>query len=230
ENMAEVVWETLELYGLKGRIIAITMDNASNNDTMMTTLEACCYAEGIRLSARDSCMRCMPHTIHLAALKLLEAIGAISKRDSEKSAACGGNYQDEVTVRANDDGNACVDDEDCEENVFEAISKVCSICPCPLIPVPDSFLSALQSYMSGSLKSSEVAKLALGSPDVSFRRIVDAGSTAFMLIPDVKTRWSSTYQMLRKWCLVQTYSSDTVLGRALQHREAINTYIYRHED
>ncbi|KAI9449463.1 hypothetical protein F5148DRAFT_987548, partial [Russula earlei] len=70
ENMAEVVWETLELYGLKGRIIAITMDNASNNDTMMTTLEVRCYAEGIRLSARDSRMRCMPHTIHLAALKV----------------------------------------------------------------------------------------------------------------------------------------------------------------
>ncbi|KAF8223678.1 hypothetical protein L208DRAFT_1315703, partial [Tricholoma matsutake] len=104
ENMAEVVWETLELYGLKGRIIAITMDNASNNDTLMTTLEACCHAEGIGFSARDSHMRCMPHTIHLAALKLLEAIGAISKRDSEKSVACGSNYQDEVTVQANDDG------------------------------------------------------------------------------------------------------------------------------
>ncbi|KAI9430359.1 hypothetical protein F5148DRAFT_990587, partial [Russula earlei] len=70
KNMAEVVWETLELYRLKGRIITITMDNASNNNTMMTTLEACCYAEGIRLSARDSRMRCMPHTIHLAAFKL----------------------------------------------------------------------------------------------------------------------------------------------------------------
>ncbi|KAI9461526.1 hypothetical protein F5148DRAFT_982984, partial [Russula earlei] len=70
KNMAEVVWETLELYGLKGRIITITMDNASNNNTMMTTLEARCYAEGIRLSARDSHMRCMPHTIHLTALNV----------------------------------------------------------------------------------------------------------------------------------------------------------------
>ncbi|KAI9461527.1 ribonuclease H-like domain-containing protein [Russula earlei] len=50
--------------------------------------------------------------------------------------------------------------------------------------------------------------------------LVDAGSTAFMLILDVKTRWSSTHQMLHKW----------FLGQALQHHEAINTYIYQHED
>ncbi|KAI9508995.1 hypothetical protein F5148DRAFT_953255, partial [Russula earlei] len=35
-------------------------------------------------------------------------------------------------------------------------------------------------------------------------------------ILDVKTRWLSTHQMLRKW--------------SLQHHEAINTYIYQHED
>jgi hypothetical protein len=58
--------------------------------------------------------------------QLLEAIGVISKKDSEKSAACGGNYQDEVTIQAhNDDSEACRDNDDCEENVLEAISKVC---------------------------------------------------------------------------------------------------------
>lgn len=50
--------------------MAITMDNASNNDTLMSILEARCHAEGIEFSAKDSRMRCMPHTIHLAALKV----------------------------------------------------------------------------------------------------------------------------------------------------------------
>jgi hypothetical protein len=56
ENMAEAVWQTLELYGLISRvrfpfaahhvfanifqIIAIVMDNASNNNTLMTSLES----------------------------------------------------------------------------------------------------------------------------------------------------------------------------------------------
>jgi hypothetical protein len=47
------------------------MDNASNNDTLIKSIEARCQAIGILFSARDARMRCMPHTIHLAALKVL---------------------------------------------------------------------------------------------------------------------------------------------------------------
>ncbi|KAI0279967.1 hypothetical protein BC826DRAFT_880057, partial [Russula brevipes] len=66
ENMAEAVWATMELYGLVGKIIAIVMDNASNNNTLMTSLEQRCEQRGIRFSAQEARMRCMPHTIHLA--------------------------------------------------------------------------------------------------------------------------------------------------------------------
>ncbi|KZP26411.1 hypothetical protein FIBSPDRAFT_671990, partial [Athelia psychrophila] len=34
ENLAESVWQTLELYGLIGKIIPVVADNASNNDVM----------------------------------------------------------------------------------------------------------------------------------------------------------------------------------------------------
>jgi hypothetical protein len=87
ENMAEAVWVTMELYGLVGKvsffcqianptlmylqIIAIMMDNASNNNTMMLSLERRCQQRGIQFSAQDARMRCMPHTIHLAAIKVL---------------------------------------------------------------------------------------------------------------------------------------------------------------
>lgn len=46
------------------------MDNASNNNTLMTSLESRCGQRGISFSAQDSRMRCMPHTIHLAAIKV----------------------------------------------------------------------------------------------------------------------------------------------------------------
>lgn len=63
------------------------------------------------------------------------------------------------------------------------------------------------------------------------QELADAGSTAFMLILDVKTRWSSTYQMLREWYVVEICLSHLViLGRALQHREAVDTYTYRNQD
>ncbi|KAJ7246902.1 hypothetical protein B0H12DRAFT_1020983, partial [Mycena haematopus] len=71
ENMAAVVWQTVEDFGLKGRITAFVMDNATNNDTMVEAFERRCVAEGIYFSAEDAQMRCMPHTIHLSALKVV---------------------------------------------------------------------------------------------------------------------------------------------------------------
>ena len=88
ENMAEAVWATMELYGLVGKvsfqasvhqctllmcsqIIAIVMDNASNNNTLMMSLEWRCQQRNIQFSAQDARMQCMPHTIHLAAIKVL---------------------------------------------------------------------------------------------------------------------------------------------------------------
>ena len=50
--------------------MAVMMDNASNNDTLMEGLESKCREAGIEFSASDSRMRCMPHTIHLAAIKV----------------------------------------------------------------------------------------------------------------------------------------------------------------
>ena len=86
ENMAEAVWATMELYSLIGKVsfqagsplhllthsqvIAITMDNASNNNTLMTSLERRCQQWGVIFSAQDAHMWCMPHTIHLAAIKV----------------------------------------------------------------------------------------------------------------------------------------------------------------
>jgi hypothetical protein len=40
ENMAEVVWKTLKMYGLLGWVIAFIMDNATNNDTLVDGIEA----------------------------------------------------------------------------------------------------------------------------------------------------------------------------------------------
>ena len=49
------------------------MDNASNNDTLMDALEVRCLEAGIKFSASEARMRCMPHTIHLAAIKFYDS-------------------------------------------------------------------------------------------------------------------------------------------------------------
>ncbi|KAJ7024436.1 hypothetical protein C8F04DRAFT_921985, partial [Mycena alexandri] len=93
-NMAEIVWKTLEDYQLTGRVLAIMMDNASNNDTLVAAIEQKCLEKKIKFSAQNSRLRCMPHTVHLAVIQLLEAIGAVEKSKKSRAAP----YQESVTV------------------------------------------------------------------------------------------------------------------------------------
>jgi hypothetical protein len=113
--------------------MAVMMDNASNNDTMMEAIEDRCRNAGIEFSAKQARMRCMPHTIHLAAIKvslflcyhssfyfsligiqLLEGIGLISKENGTRARSAGFNYQDEVNIGLDreEDIEAAPEDED----------------------------------------------------------------------------------------------------------------------
>ncbi|KAJ8580565.1 hypothetical protein M405DRAFT_690140, partial [Rhizopogon salebrosus TDB-379] len=108
ENLAEAVWNTLELYGLKDRIVAIVCDNATNNDTLLESLEERCNEEGIDFSHTKARIRCLPYIVHLAAMQLLEGIGAI-----KSGAGCRGVYQESVTApvdRDHDDNAALLND------------------------------------------------------------------------------------------------------------------------
>jgi hypothetical protein len=92
-------------------VIAIVCDNASNNDTLVEALARYCTKEGIRFNAVEARLRCMPHTVHLSALKLLEGIGAYPKSNGRYN----GNYQDSVTAplsREHDDDAAMCEDEE----------------------------------------------------------------------------------------------------------------------
>ncbi|RXW19302.1 hypothetical protein EST38_g6551 [Candolleomyces aberdarensis] len=77
ENLAEHVWNMLEMYNLLSKVIAFVMDNATNNNTLADAFECRCQAAQILFSATDAQLQCMPHIIHLAALQLLKGIGAI---------------------------------------------------------------------------------------------------------------------------------------------------------
>ncbi|KAG2151968.1 hypothetical protein BD769DRAFT_1296407, partial [Suillus cothurnatus] len=65
-NLAEAVWNTLELYGLKNWIMGVVCDNATNNDTLLESLEEKCAAEGIDFSHKKAWICCLPHIVHLS--------------------------------------------------------------------------------------------------------------------------------------------------------------------
>ncbi|KAJ7307676.1 hypothetical protein DFH08DRAFT_1051543 [Mycena albidolilacea] len=74
------------------------MDNATNNDTMVEALAQRCKNENIPFSSSRFRVRFMPHTVHLAAIKLLEIIGAASKDAQKKAVSRSAShpYQDMV--------------------------------------------------------------------------------------------------------------------------------------
>ena len=85
--MAEATWDTLLRFGPENQVsyirytiyvtLTVTLqimvfmtDNASNNNTLVEALVALAAKKYILLDAKLICLRCMPHTVHLAALKV----------------------------------------------------------------------------------------------------------------------------------------------------------------
>ncbi|ESK82036.1 restless-like transposase, partial [Moniliophthora roreri MCA 2997] len=85
ENMCKVVWNAVEKYGLLGWIVAFVMDNATNNDTLVEAFAQRCHEASVDFSVCDACMRCLPHTVHLAALQFLQSVGALSKDENDNA-------------------------------------------------------------------------------------------------------------------------------------------------
>ncbi|PPQ71742.1 hypothetical protein CVT24_006506, partial [Panaeolus cyanescens] len=52
----------------------VTLDNASNNDTMMTSLEELLRSRDIEFRAEDQRIRCFPHIVNLAVQSILSAV------------------------------------------------------------------------------------------------------------------------------------------------------------
>ncbi|KAK7020976.1 hypothetical protein R3P38DRAFT_2534706 [Favolaschia claudopus] len=92
-------------------------------------LQAAIVADGIfDFTARKSRMRCMPHTVHLAAIKgiqLLEVIGALTKNESKKAESRSSKqaYQETVTQADTQDADCAAavraDEDDTETEAQE---------------------------------------------------------------------------------------------------------------
>ncbi|KAJ6479359.1 hypothetical protein DFH09DRAFT_951437, partial [Mycena vulgaris] len=163
------------------KIIAFVMDNATNNDTLVDAFARKCRENGIAFEARHARMRCMPHTIHLAALKLLEAIGALTK-------------EERIKVKGNSRDSAY------QDSATESTSRNADNLATHESDSPDD---------TGSVKPTSLRKIVRHVRSSPQRRAIwkkevrDANEQAgnddssLILILDVKTRWSSTHQMLR---------------------------------
>ncbi|TFK58543.1 hypothetical protein BDN72DRAFT_781960, partial [Pluteus cervinus] len=72
ENMADAVWDTLTRLNIAHRIFIFTfmLDNASNSDTLVSGIEDRAKKAGVAFNAKWARLRCLPHTVHLAAIQV----------------------------------------------------------------------------------------------------------------------------------------------------------------
>ncbi|KAN0131304.1 Ribonuclease H-like domain containing protein [Lactarius tabidus] len=213
-NMAEAVWETLVCFGIENQIMAFMLDNASNNDTLVDEIVKRAKEQGIYMNASWVRLRCMPHTVHLAALKLLEGIGAISEAESKKATSRSRNYQDSATTplsRQFDDTAAAQGDEDEQEGPSFEVN-----CASDIIPAVEKLRKIIRAIQSSpQRKQTWLAQVAASTASTLGCNNDNHPRQPLVLILDVKTRWLSTHQMMR---------------RALDFQKDIDDFVARNRD
>ena len=127
------------------------MDNASNNNTLINEIVTHVREQNITMNNEWVCFCCMPHTVHLAVLKvniwffhccniiiqLFEGIKAITAAEYKKATLQSGNYQESVTAplsQTSDNDAAGKDDEnkqvqvllkvDGSDSILSAVEKI----------------------------------------------------------------------------------------------------------
>jgi hypothetical protein len=125
QNLATVVNHVLQRLNLTHRLLAVTSDNASNNNTMAKTLAS--WLSSRQLSWNPSAMRirCLAHILQLSAKALLSDLSIV-----KDSLATSTELQDDDNMT--DDGSVASDDGDDGEDttlagageVSDAVNKV----------------------------------------------------------------------------------------------------------
>lgn len=75
DNLSKTVIEILQQYGVADRVLSITTDNASNNNTMITSVQETVQSFGLG-NASIFRVPCIPHVIQLSLNQLLGKIKA----------------------------------------------------------------------------------------------------------------------------------------------------------
>ena len=95
ENLTTIVNTTLIKYGIRQKLLSITADNASNNNTLYRHLlqmflkhfddhlvEFLIRSSTIRFKGEDSQVRCLAHILNLIVKAILESLSSSTHKDA----------------------------------------------------------------------------------------------------------------------------------------------------
>ena len=80
ENMAQIVFELLHELDIESKVLSITSDNASNNETLVEEFNSslCEHFVGspnpLRFKGQESYIRCLAHVLNLIVKKILTTL------------------------------------------------------------------------------------------------------------------------------------------------------------
>jgi hypothetical protein len=74
ENLCTAFVDTCSDFGILTKLLAVTTDNATNNDTFLEGLSEACKARGIGFTDADNHVRCLAHVINLAVQAFLATL------------------------------------------------------------------------------------------------------------------------------------------------------------
>jgi hypothetical protein len=82
KSLANLVAQTLREYEVHDRLLALTADNASNNDTLRKELARELLKDGVTWNKDAGTIRCMAHVIQLAVNRFLGTLKSVAKNDT----------------------------------------------------------------------------------------------------------------------------------------------------
>ncbi|KAI7949673.1 hypothetical protein MJO28_008494 [Puccinia striiformis f. sp. tritici] len=179
-NFAETFLEVLERYELSNSIVSITADNASNNSTLASRVEQ--VLEG-HFIASDQLLGCMAHVINLAAK---DGLGAFRSPTDETTA------EDEITLDQMDHNTFTTRLDGTGINLRTVITRIHGLTT--HVRLTPQRRAQFVSFLPEAESPSQTSDTPSNEPKKNPKEEEDSR----MLIPDVKTRWNSTYLMLKR--------------------------------
>ncbi|CAE6511697.1 unnamed protein product, partial [Rhizoctonia solani] len=175
-NVGHALFEVLQESGITNKIGYITLDNASNNNTLMEELANSLQAYGAEFDPEKNHIWCFPHVINLAVQMIIKELANAA-----------------VMFRA--DGPGLPISEDGEHYLRALESNPIEVCR--------SSVSACRS--SGLRREGLREVIKAGNHAAHFRLPGGAPYVVplLQLLCDMPVRWSSTYNMLR--CYLELY-------------------------
>ncbi|CAE6443976.1 unnamed protein product, partial [Rhizoctonia solani] len=173
-NIGHELLSVFEEAGIINKIGHITLDNASNNNTLMASLESALAERGQRFGRDLNRIRCIPHIINLTVQAMLDALPAAAARFREEVAAKGDELDGEI-----------------EEYLQALESGVVDLCR-----------ESVKALRSSDIRRQGLRDLILDgnfrglfrSPDNKILLV-----PVLELLRDCLTRWSSTYLMIFRY-------------------------------